>query len=110
MAQLFSTFNSDLATEAHINGTNGRIRLTHRFYAPDSVIEFYEGRPDSFEIISTGDSKQGFGYQHEARHVGECLADNLTESVVVPLNDTLERMQLLDKIRMKAGLQYPEDK
>ncbi|MBA4168222.1 MAG: Gfo/Idh/MocA family oxidoreductase [Chitinophagaceae bacterium] len=109
MAQLFSTFSSDLATEAHINGTKGRIRLTHRFYAPDSVIEYYEGKPDSFEIIDTGVAKEGFGYQYEARHVGECLFNQLTESKIVSLDDTLERMQLLDEIRMKAGIKYPED-
>ena len=109
MAQLFSSFSSDLATEANINGTKGRIRLTHRFYAPDSVIEYYEGRPGSFEVIGTGVTNEGFGYQHEARHVGECLMNNLTESPVVTLNDTLERTQLLDEIRRKAGIRYPED-
>jgi predicted dehydrogenase len=109
MAQLFSTFSSDLATEASINGTKGRIRLTHRFYAPDSVIEYYEGKPDNVEIVNTGDAKEGFGYQHEARHVGECLLSRLTESPVVPLDDTLERMQLLDEIRAKAGIRYAED-
>ena len=32
LAQLFSTFSSNLATEADINGDKGRIRLTTRFY------------------------------------------------------------------------------
>jgi len=109
MAQLFSSFSSDLATEANINGTEGRIKLTHRFYAPDSVIEYYQGKPDSVEIIETGVAREGFGYQYEAKHVGECLLNNFTESPLVPLADTLERMQLLDEVRMKAGIKYKED-
>jgi predicted dehydrogenase len=109
MAQMFSSFSSDLDTQANINGTKGRIRLTHRFYAPDSTIEYYEGTPDNVEIIGTGMDREGFGYQYEATHVGECLLNNLTESPVVPLADTLERMQLLDEIRIKAGIIYPED-
>jgi len=109
IAQLFSSFLTDLATEAHINGTRGRIRLTHRFYAPDSTIEYYGSRPDSMQVIDTGDRREGFGYQHEARHVGECLLDGLTESPVIPLADTLQRTRLLDTIRQKAGIVYPED-
>ena len=109
MAQLFSSFSSDLATEASINGTKGRIKLTHRFYAPDSVIEYYEGRQERFRIIDTGVAKEGFGYQYEARHVGDCLLNNLTESPVISHAETLQRMQILDDIRRKAGINYSAD-
>jgi len=51
LAQLFSTFSSNLATEADICGSEGRIRLTSRFYEPSSTVEFYKERVDSREII-----------------------------------------------------------
>jgi len=108
LAQLFSTFSSNLATEADISGTEGRIRLTSRFYEPSAIVEFYGGKPDSKEIIPVH-KEQGFGYQYEARHVNECLRKRLTESNVVSFADTILLMETLDKIRKIAGIHYPAD-
>lgn len=108
VAQLFSTFTSNLATEADINGSKGRIRLTTRFYEPSSVIEYYPDRPDSKQIIDVK-KEAGFGYQYEAQHVTDCLLQGLTESPVMKFSDTLELMQTLDRIREKANIRYPAD-
>lgn len=108
IAHMFSSFASNLATEAHISGTEGRIRLKHRFYAPDSVIEYYPGLIETREIISV-QKEQGWGYQYEARHVNECLKDGKTESPVVTFDDTLLLMETLDEIRRKAGIHYNAD-
>jgi predicted dehydrogenase len=108
LAQLFSTFSSNLATEADISGTEGRIRLTSRFYEPSSTIEFYKERPDSKQVIPVH-KEPGFGYQYEARHVNDCLRNGLTESNVVSFEDTLLLMDTLDKVRKIAGIHYPAD-
>jgi len=108
MAQLFSTFASNLATEADIGGTQGRIRLTTRFYEPSSTFELYTGRADSKEIIAIP-KEPGFGYQYEARHVNDCLRNGLTESPVMTFADTLLLMETLDTIRKIAGIRYPAD-
>lgn len=109
LAQLFSTFSSNLATEADICGTEGRIRLTSRFYEPSATIEFYKDRVDSKSVVPVY-KEAGFGYQYEARHVNECLKNGLTESPVVKFADTLLMMETLDKIREIAGISYPSDK
>lgn len=108
MAQLFSTFSSNLATEADICGTDSRIRLTSRFYEPSATIEYYRERADSKEVIPV-EKEAGFGYQYEARHVNECLKKGLTESPVAPFADTVLLMETLDKIRKIAGIHYPSD-
>lgn len=108
MAQLFSTFSSNLATEADICGTEGRIRLTSRFYEPSATVEFYPDKTDSRQIIPVK-KEQGFGYQYEARHVNDCLRRGMTESNVVSFADTLLLMETLDKIRKTAGIRYAAD-
>ena len=108
IAQLFSTFASNLATEAHICGTNGRYHLTHRFYSPDAIIEYYPGQPDSKQIIPV-ERGDGHGYQYEAQHVCDCLRQGLTESPVMTHDDTLQLMEVLDEIRRQAGIKYEED-
>lgn len=109
IAQLFSTFASNLATEAEINGRNGRIKLAHRFYAPESVVEYYPRWVDSRQEIEVH-KEEGWGYQYEIRHVGECLRNGFTESPVMTFNDTLLLIETLDAIRKKAGIYYDADK
>ncbi len=108
IAQLFSSFASNLATEADISGTDGRIKLTSRFYTPAAEIEFYPEKMDSKTIIDVP-REEGFGYQYEARHVVECLQKGLTESPVVSHADTILMMETLDEIRKAAGINYPSD-
>lgn len=108
MAQLFSTFATDLSTEADICGTLGRIRLTNRFFDPTARIEWYPGKLDTCEVIAV-EKEEGFGYQYEARHVTECLQQGLTESPIMRFEDTLVLMETLDAIRKVAGIAYAVD-
>lgn len=108
IAQLFCSFASNLATGADIAGDQGRIRLTHRFHGPTTVLEYYPGIVDTCIVIPF-EKASGTGYEYEARHVNECLRNNLKESPVLTHNHTLLLMQTLDIIRAKAGINYPAD-
>lgn len=108
IAQLFCSFASNLATGADVAGDQGRIRLTHRFHGPTTVLEYYPGIVDTREIIPF-EKAAGNGYEYEARHVNECLTLNLVESPVLTHDLTLLLMQTLDIIREKAGIKYPVD-
>ena len=108
MAQLFSSFVTNLPTQAEINGTKGCITLTTRFYEPSTTIQLSKKIPYEREIIPF-DKEPGFGYHYEARHVNECLKNGLIESPVMTHADTLTLMEVLDTIRMKAGIKYPAD-
>lgn len=108
MAQLFSSFVTNLPIQAEINGTAGCISLTSRFYEPSATIQLSKQIPYEREII-TVEKEGGFGYQYEVRHVNECLKNGLTESPVMTHADTLMLMETLDAIRMKAGIKYPAD-
>jgi predicted dehydrogenase len=105
-ANLFSTLASNLETDADIFGTKGRIRLTNRFYEPSATIQYYPDIITSRTIIPI-EKEPGWGYQHEIRHVNECLQKGLTESPVWTLDDTLNLMKTLDAVRAIIGLKYP---
>jgi predicted dehydrogenase len=108
IAQLFSSFVTNLPIQAEINGTEGCITLTTRFYEPSATIQFYKQVPGEKEIIPV-EKETGFGYQYEARHVNECLKKGLIESPVMTHADTLLLMEILDRIRKKARIEYPQD-
>ena len=109
MAQLFSSFTTNLPIQAEINGTEGCITLTTRFYEPSATIQLYKQMPGEKEVIGV-EKEPGFGYQYEARHVNECLKKGLTESPVMTHADTLLLMEILDRIRNKARIEYPADR
>jgi predicted dehydrogenase len=85
------------------------VRLTARYYTHFTTIEFYTGKPDTKQIISINEKEEGWGYEHEARHVCECLEKGLTESPVMTHADTLLLMETLDRVRKKAGIKYSVD-
>lgn len=108
LAQLLSSYQSHLPTEAFISGTKGRIKLGSRFFTPEATMEFYPERMDSRQEISFAPT-QGWGYHYQASHVGECLRKGLTESTVMGHADTMLLMETLDEIRTRAGIIYPAD-
>src|SRR6187397_166413 len=109
MAQLFSSFTTNLPVQAEINGTEGCITLTTRFYEPSATIQLSKRTPYERAVIAV-EKEAGFGYQYEARHVNECLKKRLIESPVMTHADTLLLMEILDSIRNKARIEYPQDR
>jgi len=108
MANLFSSFATNLATDADIAGDQGRIRLTHRFHGPTTELEFYPGVVDSKQTVAFEKAK-GNGYEYEAQHVNNCIKKGLVESPLRTHIDTLILTQTLDQIRSMVGIRYPAD-
>jgi predicted dehydrogenase len=108
IANLFSSFATNLATGADIAGDQGRLRLTHRFHGPTTKLEFYPGVVDSKQAVAFEKAK-GNGYEYEAQHVTDCLKKGLTESPLRTHIDTLILTQTLDQIRSMVGIRYPAD-
>jgi predicted dehydrogenase len=107
LAVLSSTFAAETPVEAMIAGTNARIHMRNRFQNAMGTLELITGR-DKREKIEVP-REDGYGYQFEARHVGDCLRKGLTESPVVRHADSLLLMETLDHIRKIAGIKYQAD-
>ncbi|MFN7260882.1 MAG: Gfo/Idh/MocA family protein [Cyclobacteriaceae bacterium] len=105
MANLFSSFATNLATGADIAGDQGRIRLTHRFHGPTAELEFYPGVVDSKQTVAF-EKARGNGYEYEAQHVNNCIKKGLVESPLRTHKDTLLLTQTLDQIRRIVGIRY----
>lgn len=107
VASLSSSFAVDTPVEAVIAGTKGRILWRNRFHNAISEIELVldKNPPVKIDVIREG----GYGYQFEARHVGECLQQRLIESPVMTWQDTITLMETLDAIRRVCGIHYPVD-
>jgi len=103
MAVLSATFQAQSTQEAHIIGTEGRIRLCRKFWEPAALGVALGDQPEErveFPI-------EGNGLHYEAVEVMRCVREGQTESAIMPLDETLSIMQTLDAIREQIGLRYP---
>ena len=88
---------------AAIYGTEARLELDGWFYTPTS---FRVTAHDGTVLESYEPPAGGRGMEHEAIEVGRCLSEGLTESPIMPLDDTLAIMATMDEIRAQIGLDY----
>ncbi|HEX8327650.1 MAG TPA: Gfo/Idh/MocA family oxidoreductase [Hymenobacter sp.] len=102
-ASLFSTLTAGTNNQCVLYGTKGQLHLMGRFHAPTGVRVQLPDQP--VQEIPFG--WPGLGYQYEAAHVQQCLAQGQAESPLLPLSFSLELMQLLDRVRAEIGLRYP---
>jgi dihydrodiol dehydrogenase / D-xylose 1-dehydrogenase (NADP) len=101
-ATLNGAFRVDLTNEAYILGTEGHIRIPS-FHSAKTALLYKNGE----ETEAFKDDRKSAGYAFEIEEVGRCLNEGLLESPVVPLNESLEIMKLMDEIRGQWGLKYP---
>lgn len=81
--------------EAEVVGTRGSIVIHDRFLSPSRLTVHEPGRsPETVHL-----PYEGNGYAHEVHEVHACLRSGRTESRLMPLDQTLGTMRLLDEIR-----------
>jgi len=107
VAFLGSSVSSTSPAEFHIGGTRGSIRIHEDFFRPDTITVHEWGKKRG-QVIK--EPYKGNGYQFEAIHVAQCIRDGKTESEVVPLDESLMLMELMDAIRAEWGLKYPGER
>jgi len=72
-------------------GSEGWIDVHPRFHRAPSIT-VWRGK----EQVGTEEFTPG--YHHEVIHVGECLAQGLTESPIMPLDDTIAVQRLMQEV------------
>ncbi|MBA2246581.1 MAG: Gfo/Idh/MocA family oxidoreductase [Chloroflexia bacterium] len=100
------TIRANPISLATIVGTSGRIQIDHDFHKPISFTVFVDGKePERHEYPLA----EGNGYQFEAMHVMECLQQGVTESPIMPLDESLTIMNTMDTLRAQWGVRYPQE-
>jgi predicted dehydrogenase len=106
IANIHSAVSSDLGQDAFIVGTKGKIRIPIFWRA-----EYAELYDESGKLTLTSEIKfKKNGYEYEAEEVNHCLRENKLESEINPLDNTLNMLGIMDSIRAKWGLVYPQER
>ena len=103
-AQLYSGLAHPLKMEAKLFGTTGEATIHPTWHETESFTLNAAGQ----ETTATH-PKQGLGYVHEIQEVHFCLKENQKESSLWSHRDSLNLISLLDEIREKAGIRFPQE-
>ena len=105
MAVLTSAISTNTANEAVISGTKGAIRIQAPFHCPTQAVISIERQAERLIEIPL----EGSGYNYEAQEVMDCIRAGKLESDTIPLKETLEIIETMDKIRAQWNLRYPSE-
>ncbi len=103
-ASLACGLTTESPGRAVIWGSGGSIELPPRFHHPTSLVVRRNGQEAETVELPT----RGRGYSHEIEEVGRCLAAGLTESPVVPLDDTLGVQWVMEETLSQLGITTAE--
>lgn len=103
VGSMYASFLAESPVEAHVLGTEGRVRVRSRFHNSEQLDVV---APDG--SVTTHDYPQnGNGYRFEVAEVHRALLAGETESPMRTLAESLAVMRVLDRIRHQIGVRYP---
>lgn len=85
-------------------GSKGRIHVPSAWWASSAQLRV------GWEVVEDRDCGDGrHGFVHEIDHVRDCLRDHRIESPLVPWADSLRAARMMDLLRSRWGVVYPQD-
>jgi predicted dehydrogenase len=102
-AVLTTTLRGASNNPAAIYGTEARLELDGWFYTPTS---FRVISRDGEVLETFTPPAGGRGMEYQAAEVDRCLRAGMTESPMMPLDETLAVMATMDEVRRQIGLDY----
>lgn len=104
-AILYSGFTSNSVNTARISGTEGQIIIPDSWHAAQEYTLIKNNEEYSFKIPTIG---KGFSYEIVECH--KCIRSGKTESDLWSHKNSLDLISILDEVRDKVGLEYPQEK
>lgn len=106
IADLSFALRTNAVDEAYIFGTDGYIKIFDRFAVPTKAVLVQDEKVvDTIEEAIVGNA-----LNYEAAEVMRCMREGLRESLYMPLEESVQIMEVMDTIRAGWGLRYPNDR
>lgn len=105
IADLSFALKTAAVNEAYIFGTNGYIKVNDMFAVPTKASLFINEK----EVELIEEQIIGNALNYGAEEVMRCLKADLKESPFMPLDESIQIMEIMDKVRKPWGLVYSND-
>jgi predicted dehydrogenase len=103
LASMYVSLRGQSSPDVTLIGSKGKIYLHPPVFCPSKItLNLYDGNETVFDLPFEAN-----GYQFQALEVNRCIREGLTESELMPLDESLEIMRTMDEIRKQIKLKYP---
>ena len=103
IASLYVSMRTKSPPDITVLGSKGKIYVHPAMFCPSKItLSLFDAEETEIALPFASN-----GYQYEAMEVNRCLREGKIESKVMPLDETLAIMRMMDKIRDQLGLKYP---
>ncbi|MDO5494961.1 MAG: Gfo/Idh/MocA family oxidoreductase [bacterium] len=99
-----TTMLAPTPTRAFVGGTDGWIALDTPFYGPGGLEVLRRGWEAPVRWSGVPDDG---GFEFQVAEAARCVAEGLTESPVLPLDETVAIMEIMDAVRASLGVRFP---
>lgn len=104
IANLSASISTNTTNEAWIFGSKGRIKLP-KFWDCETATLLVDEQAETVKI-----PHQINGYEGEIEEVVRCIHNGLIESPILPWQESLKVMKIMDEARQQIGLKYPMER
>ncbi len=107
LTNICTSYNLKMTNEAIIYGTKGFITFPQFSTGQQFTIYKHEGTNDIKDTIEVLENNHDNGFIYQVEEVARCIQEGKLESKIIPLNETIGIMEVMDKMRGEWGFSYP---
>ncbi len=107
LTNICTSYNLKMKNEAIIYGTKGFIDFPQFWEGNRFTIYFHNGTNDINNTIDVLENTHNNGFIYQVEEVVRCIQKGMLESKIIPLDETIGIMKVMDKMREEWGFSYP---
>ena len=106
LANICTSYNLKMRNEATIYGTKGYIDFPEFSAGPGFTLNIHAGTNNIEESVYISGNNHVNGFIYQVEEVTRCIRAGDKESRIIPLDETIGIMRVMDKMRKDWGLVY----
>jgi predicted dehydrogenase len=100
----FGLDSDPFRADMEIGFERGSIKLQSPFFLTSNAAIMHDGKNADIHLPYKGN-----GYQFQAEHAASCIFQGITDSAIMPLDESVSILTLMDKLRSDWGIHYPDE-
>ena len=108
-ANIFTSFNLKMKNQVEIYGSKGFIEFSNFAIGESFTISKHDGTNEINETLEIFEKNPENGFVCQVEEVGRCIKKGKLESEIIPLDETIGIMEVMDKMRDEWGFKYPSE-
>jgi dihydrodiol dehydrogenase / D-xylose 1-dehydrogenase (NADP) len=107
LTTICTSYNLKMVNEAVIYGSKGFIRLPKFSGGSQFTLMNHAGTNDILKAVDVVGNNHDNGFIYQVEEVARCIQEGVLESEIIPLNETISIMEIMDTMREEWGFVYP---